>query len=236
MGYLKKKSYLTFFYRTAVFFSAALIACTLSTKIGWAEALKPALNTKVIFKPDATAKISYQTHGKSKDEIATNKLQTALIFYAYSVKATEAKSRPALLNQSQKIVFQVASEQGLARPNILKNNSLAQVDATKVDGKGFEMIFGALPGKGNTLQVKEIADKSPQLYQFTTFWLFQDQIKNLPDNGLRIMVLALGAMNQWYRENMDKISEPSSIATASSHGLKTALEIMEAVGKAGAKS
>lgn len=226
-------SFLSYFWKYLGFLSLSFLFILGNTSTGWSQEVQKQLETKISFESNGSAKITYNKHDKSIDETTTNQLQSALLFYGYGMNALDQEKRMTFLNGTQKIVFQVASEEGLKRADILKGNALAKIDENALKAKGFDLTFGAIANQGNTLEVKELGEKDPNVFIPATFWLFQDMIKNMPENGLRFFILALGATNKWYRDNKDKIGEPSSIAAASSHGLKTAAEIMEAVAGAG---
>ena len=57
-------------------------------------------------------------------------------------------------------------------------------------------------------------------------YIFQDQIKALSESGLRLMVLAMGGMNKWYRE-IGKASDSNSVAKAPAYALNLAVDILE---------
>ncbi len=63
----------------------------------------------------------------------------------------------------------------------------------------------------------------------TTLYLIQDNIKTLSESGLRLMVLAMGGMNKWYRE-VGKASDPNSVSKAPSYALNLAVDIVEKLG------
>jgi hypothetical protein len=91
-------------------------------------------------------------------------------------------------------------------------------------GQGYSLNFSAVPNQGNVLEVKALGENATLLGP-SVFYLFQDAVKTLPDNGLRLMVLALGGMNKWYRE-VGKASDPNSLSQAPVYGLNLAVDII----------
>lgn len=193
---------------------------------GFAGESKTLLDTKIVFDKQGKGKVSYKSQEKGNSE-TTNKIQSALIFYAFAMNQSEDSKRTPLLNQVQRSITQIATDQGLMRPDLLKNNNLASGVKPDAAEKGFDLVFGVVPNQGNSLEVKPIGD-SKSLMAPAVFYLFQDMVTNLPDGGLRLMAIALGGMNKWYRQ-VGKASDPASISQAPSYGLNIAVDILAKV-------
>jgi hypothetical protein len=157
-------------------------------------------------------------------DTATNKIQSILMFYAYAMNQIEEGQRSNLLNATQGIVSRVATEGGLQRADILKNNTILTLAKGDAKGQGYQLTFSSVSKEGNTLDVKALGENGTLLGP-SVIYLFQDAIKTLPDNGLRLMVLALGGMNKWYRE-VGKASDPNSLSQAPAYGLNLAVDII----------
>jgi hypothetical protein len=190
----------------------------------WSQAAKPLLGTQVTYSASPPPQVSFDTHGLSAQDIASNKIQSALMFYAYAMNQIEEAHRTPLLNEVQNIVSKVATEAGLKRPDILKNNPILNLAKGDTKGQGYSLNFSAVPNQGNVLDVKALGQNGTLLGP-SVFYLFQDAVKTLPDSGLRLMVLALGGMNKWYRE-VGKASDPNSLSQAPAYGLNLAVDII----------
>jgi len=195
--------------------------------LAWAENVKPLLETKIVFDGEGKSKVSYDTHGQSDKDTVSNKIQSSLIFYAYAMNQMDSKTQTTLLNEIQKMVGFVATDEGLKRPNFIKHNPYMPKPNPELAGKGFDLTFSALPGKGNNLNVKPMGEDNT-LKIPAVLSQFQDLITNLPTEGLRLMVLAMGGMNKWYRE-IGKASDANSVSKAPSYGLNLAVDILAKV-------
>ncbi|MDX1386916.1 MAG: hypothetical protein R3257_04950, partial [bacterium] len=120
--------------------------------------IKPLYTAKILFDASGKAKVTTKTHRQKPDEVATDMIQLSLMYYAYAMNRAPEDKRNDLLNQAQRIVTMVATEGGLVRADILKNNSLIQGVPKDAEGKGFNLTFGAIEGKGNTMDVQPIGD------------------------------------------------------------------------------
>lgn len=201
-----------------------VLALLISPNLSWAQAAKPLLATRMEYAETPQPKVTFNTYGLSEQDNASNKIQSALMFYAYAMNQIEEANRAALLNEAQGIVSKVATEAGLKRPDILKNNPILNLAKGETKGQGYALDFSAVPNQGNTLEVKVLGN-NPALLGPSVFYLFQDAVKTLPDNGLRLLVLALGGMNKWYRE-VGKASDPNSLSQAPAYGLNLAVDIL----------
>lgn len=186
--------------------------------------IKPLYSAKIVFDSSGKAEVTTQSTRKQSNEVDTDSIQLSLMFYAYAMNRAPESKRNDLLNQAQRIVSAVATEDGLVRADILKNNPLVTGVAKENAGKGFEAVFGAIGGKGNTMNVKPIGDSESVLIP-SVFYLFQDTITHLSAGGLRLLALALGGTNKWYREK-GQASDPQSISQAPAYGLNLAVDII----------
>ena len=210
-----RRSKLTWYLSLAMILSAAPV---------WAQANKPLLTTKVSYGPTPPPQVTFDTHGQTAQDTATNKIQSTLMFYAYVMNQIDEAQRSNLLNEAQNIVTRTATEGGLKRPDILKDNKILAMAKGDTKGQGYNLDFSAVPKEGNVLDVKPLGENATLLGP-SVFYVFQDAIKTLPDNGLRLMVLALGGMNKWYRE-VGKASDPNSLSQAPAYGLNLAVDIL----------
>lgn len=206
---------------TVSFLSLALV---LIGSPAWSQAAKPLLTTQLTYAELPQPKIAFDTHGLSAQDNASNKIQSTLMFYAYAMNQIEDSHRTTLLNEAQNIVTKVATEQGLKRPDILKGSPILQLTKGETKGQGYNLNFSAVPNQGNMLDVKALGENGTLLGP-SVFYLFQDAVKTLPESGLRLMVLALGGMNKWYRE-VGKASDPNSLSQAPAYGLNLAVDII----------
>lgn len=190
----------------------------------WAQTAKVILDTKIDYGAGTAPKIDFNVQGQSQPETVSNKIQSNLMFYAFAMNQIEDGQRNNLLNQTQSIVTRVATESGLQRPDILKGNPILNLAKGETKGQGYDLVLSNHPGQGNMLDVKAVGTNATLLGP-SVFYLFQNSIKTLPDSGLRLMVLALGGMNKWYRE-MGKASDPNSLSQAPAYGLNLAVDII----------
>lgn len=207
------------------FFTLLILFSVVIPQISWGQAdLKPQLSTKIVYDASGKPKIEIDDHGQSTNDTATNKIQTSLMFYSYAMNQVPEAKRSAFLNQAQLIVTAVATEQGIKRANILKGNPQVQNIPSGDDGRGYNLTFGALGKKGNSLKVDPIGS-AEGLLEASVFYVFQDTINTVPIPGLRLLALALGGTNKWYRE-LGKASDPNSVSQAPAYGLNLALDII----------
>ena len=206
--------------------SFALLAILLGLPLGShaEETLKPSLTTKILYNTSGKPKIEVNSHDQTPNDTATNKIQTALTFYSYALNQVPEANQSAVQNQAQLIVTEVATEAGIKRANILSGNPLIQNVPSGEGERGFELVFGTLGTKGNSLKVNPIG-KTDGLLVPSIFYLFQETINTVPDNGLRLIALALGGTNKWYRE-IGKATDPNSVSQAPAYGLNLALDIL----------
>ncbi|HCU24714.1 MAG TPA: hypothetical protein DF383_06835 [Deltaproteobacteria bacterium] len=194
---------------------------------GWTQAGKTLLDAKIVFSKDGAAQVSYGVRSGSAQDIETNKIETSLVFYALAMNKLGAEGS-ALMNQVQSIVTRVATEQGMVRADIVKENPLLKpLQAAPVE-QTVNLIFASAGGSGHSLEVKpETLDA--KFWAPATIYLLQDQVKNLNESGLRLLVLAIGGMNKWYRE-IGKAADPQSVSQAPSYALNLAVDILQKLG------
>lgn len=194
---------------------------------GRAQAEKTLLITKIAFGPDGAAKVGYDTKGNAAQEVESSKIQSALVFYALAMNRLDAESGKALLNQVQAAVGKIATEQGLVRADLLKGNPLLKALQAAPAEQTLDLTFSQV-GKSNAVELKpETVD--PKFLAPAVLYLFQDQVKTLSESGVRLMVLAMGGMNKWYRE-VGKASDADSVAKAPAYALNLAVDILEKLG------
>lgn len=208
--------------KSLILFSILLFS--LAAQAEGAAGEKNLLGTKILFNEQGKAKVSYNIQGQSVPDITSNKIQSAMIFYAFAMNRIPDGERVPLMNQMQKLISRVATEEGIQRPDIILGNPLLAKIGSDAKGKGFELDFGAISGQGNSLDVKPLAG-SDNIWGPSVIYLFQDLIKNVPDSGLRLVALSLGGMNKWYREK-GKASDPNSVSQAPAYGLNLAVDIL----------
>ncbi len=195
--------------------------------LGRAQAEKTLLVTKIAFGPDGVAKVGYDTKGNAAQEVESSKIQSALVFYALAMNRLDAESGKALLNQVQGAVGKIATEQGMVRADLLKANPVLRPLQTAPAEQTLDLTFSQV-GKSNAVELKpETVD--PKFLAPAVIYLFQDQVKTLSESGLRLMVLAMGGMNKWYRE-VGKASDADSVAKAPAYALNLAVDILEKLG------
>ena len=190
-----------------------------------APAGKTLLTTKIVFGADGNAKVSYDSKGQAGQDVDGNKIESTLVFYAFAMNRLDADSGKILLNQVQASIGKVATEQGMVRADILKGNPLMKPLQDAPAEQTIDLVFSEIGGKGHSLEMKpeniDIKFLAP-----ATMALLQDQVKGLSESGLRLLVLATGGMNKWYRE-VGKASDADSMAKAPAYGLNLALDILE---------
>jgi len=190
-----------------------------------APAAKTLLATKIAFGPDGNAKVSYDAKGQAGKDVDGNKIESTLVFYAFAMSRLDSDSGKVLLNQVQASISKVATEQGMVRADILKGNPVMKPLQDAPAAQTIDLIFSEAGGKAHSLEMKpetiDIKFLAP-----ATMALIQDQVKGLSESGLRLMVLAMGGMNKWYRE-VGKASDPDSLVKAPAYGLNLALDILE---------
>lgn len=202
---------------------AVLIMLALPT-LGHAQAEKVLLVTKIAFGPDGSAKVTYDTKGNATQEVESSKIQSALIFYALAMNKLDSESGKALINQVQAAVSKIATEQGMARADLLKGNPLLGPLQASPTEQNLDLIFSQV-GKSNSFELKPDGFDSKFLAP-GVIYLFQDQVKGLSESGLRLLVLSMGGMNKWYRE-IGKASDADSVAKAPAYALNLAVDIVE---------
>jgi len=193
-----------------------------------AQAAKTLLDTKIVFGKDGTAQVSYDVHGASPQDTETNKIESSLVFYALAMNKLDPEAATALMNQVQNIVSKVATEQGMVRADVVKGNPLLKPLSAAPVEQTVNLSFASVPGSGHSLEVKpETLDA--KLWAAATIYLLQDQVKRLGESGLRLLVLAMGGMNKWYRE-IGKANDPQSVSKAPSYALNLAVDILQKLG------
>ncbi len=202
--------------------------------LSFGQAAKTLLTAKVVFGPDGVGKVTYDTKGQVGKDLDGNKIQSTLVFYALAMNHLDADSGKALINQVQTAVTKVATEQGMIRADIVKSNPLLKPLLDAPAEQTLQIDYTELPGKGLGMEVKP-ENFDTKFLAPTTLYLIQDNIKTLSESGLRLMVLAMGGMNKWYRE-VGKASDPDSVSKAPSYALNLAVDIVEKLGSAKKKN
>jgi hypothetical protein len=191
-----------------------------------AQAAKPLLDSKLVFAPDGTAKVSYNDYGSKAEALESSKIESTLIFYALAMNKTDADTSKALMNQVQGAVSKIATEQGMVRADIIKGNPMLKAVQGAAAEQTINLAFAELSGKGgHSLELKPENLDSKYLAP-ATLYLIQDQVKNLSESGVRLLVLSMGGMNKWYRE-IGKASDPDSVGKAPSYALNLAVDILQ---------
>jgi hypothetical protein len=196
-----------------------------------ADTSKPVLNINVVFANEGSAKLSYDIHGATQQDGDSSKIEAAMVLYAVVMNKLDTNARKALINQVQTAVSKVATEQGLVRADIIKDNPLLKPLAQGAAGKQFSVVFSEVAGQGHTLEVNPSEIEATYLTG-GLIYLFQDLIQKLPDSGVRFMVLAMGGMNKYYRDGADP-SDPASLSKAPSYALNLAADIIQKVSSQG---
>jgi hypothetical protein len=189
-----------------------------------AQGGKPLLDTQIVFQGGGKGRVSYTSHVAPTQSVDLYKVESALIFYAYAMQQLGDQANKDLLNQMQRSISRVATEQGLQRADLLADNPIVSTAGKDSEAKGFDLKFEEIAGQGHGLNVlpKEGSEKwvAPAVIYY-----FQDLVNNLPESALRITVLAVGGMNKWYREE-GKASDPGSLSKAPAYGLNLAVDII----------
>ncbi len=206
------------FLLVGILVSPVASAATGSTKL---------LDTQILFDKAGKGKVSYQGHDKDAKQVEGSKIESALVFYAYAMNQVPEGQRNPLMNQVQGIVTKVVTTDGLKRADILSGNPLVENVGSDSGDKGFNLLYARETGKGNILEVKPV-EGSGTLWGPAVFYYFQDLVQNLSDNGVRLMVIAIGGMNKWYRE-VGKASDVASVSQAPVYGLNIALDIFSKI-------
>lgn len=201
---------------------------------GNAQAAKPLLDTTLTFAADGTATVKYMSYQKSGKDVEPDKIESALVFYALAMNKLDEASRKTLLGQIQGAVGRIATEKGLQRADVAKGASFVKPFAQAPDPAALKIVFAELPGQGHTLELQP-ENIGPLPLNSAVVYYFQDLTQNLSENGLRLMVLAMGGMNKWYRE-VGQASSPESVSQAPAYGLNLAVEILEKLSGSGKKS
>jgi len=205
-----------------------LIGVMLMPSLSFGQAAKTLLTAKIVYGPDGVGKVAYDPKGLVGKDVDGNKIQSTLVFYALAMNRLDLDSGKALINQVQAAVNKVATEQGMIRADIVKGNPLLKPLLDAPAEQSLEINYTELPGKGLGMEVKPESFDAKFLAP-TTLYLIQDNIKTLSESGLRLMVLAMGGMNKWYRE-VGKASDPDSVSKAPSYALNLAVDIVEKLG------
>ena len=190
-----------------------------------AQTAKPLLDTRIIFSKDGKANVQYTTFASSREDADTNKIQSALIFYAIAMNKLSEPERKTLMGQVQASVSKIATEKGLVRADLLQGVSWIKPLKSEPLKDGIQLKFSEISGKSTSLEMIP-QDGGAQPLDAAAMYMFQDLTKNLSEPGLRLMVLAMGAMNKWYRE-IGQASDPQSLAKAPSYALNLAADIVE---------
>lgn len=207
------------------FVAITFLSICLGGPLAQAQSAKPLLDTKLIFSKDGKANIQYTTYASSREDAETNKIQSALIFYAIAMNKLGDSERKVLMNQVQASVSKIATEKGLVRANLIEGISWIKALKSEPLKEGLQLRFTEIAGKSHSLEMIP-ADGGGQPLDAAVMYMFQDLTKNLSESGLRLTVLAMGAMNKWYRE-LGQASDPESLAKAPAYALNLAVDIVE---------
>ena len=193
-----------------------------------APAAKPAaakslLDTKIVFAKEGAPKVTFDSHVSSNTDVETNKIQTALVFYAYTMNRADDNTRKALIGQIKSAVSKVATDEGLVRADLLQGNPLLKSFPNGVPV--FTIIASQNPGQGTAFEVQPPNGDGAQMAE-AAIYLFQELVNKLSESGLRLMTIAMGGMNKWYLE-LGQASDPASISKAPAYALNLAVDILE---------
>ncbi len=194
-----------------------------------AQTAKPLLDTKIVFSKDGSAQVTYQTFGTSAQDTVGNKIESALVFYAYVMNKLDDATRKALMGEVQASVTKIATEQGMVRADLIRGVPFIKPLSQDPPADGLKISFADLAGKGHSLEVTPV-DGGGLPMASAVLYYFQDLVKNLPENGVRLLVLSMGGMNKWYRE-LGQATDPASVTKAPSYGLNVAVEILQKLSK-----
>ena len=200
-----------------------------------AQAAKPLLDTSLTFAQDGTAKVSQLSYEGTDKDAESNKIESALVFYAIVMNKSDEATRKNLMGAVQAAVGKIATDKGLQRANIIQGSSLIKPLAAAPAPATLIVSFGEEAGQGHSLELKP-SDTGNLPMASAVIYIFQDLTKNLSESGLRLLVLAMGGMNKYYRE-VSPASAPESVSKAPAYGLTLATDIIQNLSgtKSGAK-
>jgi hypothetical protein len=207
------------FFRNIVFL---MVLTTPILAIG--QSSKSLVQTTISFAKDGSAKVTHQSLKASPDEVSTVKIETAMLFYAYTMNKLDSVGQKALMNQVQSVVTKVATDNGLVRANFLANNPVLQTYKRNPVEQNLQITLSEIKGLGHQIVVTPGSPPAASLSP-AVLYLFQDLTNFLPEGGLRLMVLAMGGINKWYRE-IGQASNPDSIIQAPAYALNLAVDIL----------
>ena len=211
--------------RRKLAFFLVLLSPFLFLPFSQAQAAKPLLDTTLTFSADGTATVKHMSYQKSGKDVETDKIESALIFYALVMNKLDEAARKTLMGQVQAGVGRIATEKGLMRADLVKGAPFVKPLGSAPNPASLKVVFAELPGQGHTMELQPVDTGNLPLNSAVMFVL-QDLTQNLSENGLRLMVLAMGGMNKWYRE-VGQASSPESIGQAPAYGINIAVEILE---------
>jgi len=189
-----------------------------------AHAAKPLLDTSLTFSQDGTAKVSQLSYQGTEKDAESNKIESALIFYAIVMNKSDEATRKSLMGSVQTAVGKIATDKGLQRANIVQGSPFIKPLGAAPNPATLIVAFGEEPGQGHTLELKP-ADTGNVPMAASVIYVFQDLTKNLSESGLRLLVLAMGGMNKYYRD-VSPASAPESVSKAPAYGLNLAADII----------
>ena len=185
--------------------------------------------THIEFTDSDKVKIQFEDNGQSKDDVMSTQIYSALVLYAHTMHKLSENERIPLLNQIQRSAQKVATDKGLQRANLITNNSFANLQGKKLGQQNVEISYNKEKNNVKTMLVNS-SEENTQLLSAATFYLFQELTDKLPENGLRLFVLSVVAMNKCYREVAScQANDPNSIAAAPQYGLEQAVNILNRV-------
>jgi len=190
-----------------------------------AQITKPILDTKIVFAKDGSATVSYNTFGAPTQDAETSKIESALVFYAYTMNKLDETKRKELMGEVQAAVSKLATDKGLVRADIVKNVPLIRPLAQEPSKEGISIKFGEMAGKEHSMDIQP-PDGGGLPMDAAVLYYFQDLTKGLSSSGLRLMTLSMGGINKWYREK-GQASDPNSVSQAPAYALNLAVDIIE---------
>ncbi|MCB1215465.1 MAG: hypothetical protein KDK66_08320 [Deltaproteobacteria bacterium] len=184
------------------------------------------LTTSIDLKQDLAKAIHHEKKDLSEDDFWSYRVQALLMFYAYSMHHLKKEDmRINLLNEVQKYVGGVATDEGLQRPKLLNKSFFAKKIPKQKFEKPFVLNFLEEKGLGYSLQV-EPEESQIDWLPLAVLSLFQETVDQAPPEVLRLLALSTGAINKWYRDPNHQASDPKSLIEAPAYALNLAIDIL----------
>ncbi|MBI2335171.1 MAG: hypothetical protein HYU97_00190 [Deltaproteobacteria bacterium] len=184
------------------------------------------LESVIQFDPTVGVQTKFQGGSGNTVDNESYKIQLTLMWYANVLhRLGTSESANKLRDEVQKGVQTIASEKGLLRANLLEKSIFIK----NVQSKGLKTWTGVLwtlEGKGTVLDFP-IGPEDIEMYgPASAIAVIHENTRSLSENGLRLLVLALGGMNKWYREQGSS-TDQQSIVKATAYGLSMASDIVQ---------